>query len=187
MKKTLVLSSILALSLSPMFPKPFNIDKSHSSVGFQVTHMMISDVEGQFNNFSGSVDYDIASKTLKALSGEVEISSIDTKNASRDKHLNANDFFDSAKFPKATLVAKDIKGDKLTADLTLRGVTKPVTFDVSVKGPVENPMTKKQTIAIKLEGKINRKDFEVGKETGNAMVSDEVKIKISIEANEITK
>ncbi len=184
MKKTLLLSSIVALSLSPMFAKPFNIDKSHSAVNFQVTHMMISDVDGAFNNFSGKIDFDIESKTLKSLEGEVAINSIDTKSDGRDKHLNANDFFDSAKFPKATLVMKSLQGDKLTADLTIRGITKPVTFNASIKGPVENPMSKKQTIAIKLEGKINRKDFGVGASTGNAMVSDEVAIKIQIEAAE---
>ncbi|OBV28703.1 polyisoprenoid-binding protein [Helicobacter sp. CLO-3] len=184
MKKLLATSSILALILTAGVAKPYNIDNSHSAVKFQVTHMMISDVDGAFNEFSGKIDFDEESKTLKALEGEVAIKSIDTKNDARDKHLNAADFFDAAKFPKATLVMKSLEGDKLTADVTLRGVTKPVVFDVSVKGPVENPMTKKQIISVKLEGKINRKDFKVGSGTANAIVSDEVEIKVQIEAGE---
>ena len=79
---------------------------------------------------------------------------------------------------------KDFKDNKLTADVTIRGITKPVVFDTVIKGPVQNTMTKKQIIALKLEGKINRKDFKVGSSTANAAVSDEVLIRIQIEASE---
>lgn len=182
MKKLLLVNSALALALSTSIAAPYVIDDTHSAVNFQVTHMMISDVDGAFNKFSGKIDFDEKSKTLKALEGEVEIASIDTKNDSRDKHLNAPDFFDSAKFPKATLVMKSIKGSKLTADVTIRDVTKEVIFDLSVKGPIEHPMTKKQMVALKLEGKLNRKDFNVGADTKDALVSDEIAVRIQLEA-----
>ena len=184
MKKTFVVSSILALALSVGFAKPYSIDTTHSAVNFQVTHMLISDVDGAFNKFTGTIDFDEDNKTLTALEGEVEIQSVDTKNESRDKHLNAPDFFDSKKYPNAKLVMKSFKDNKLTADVTIRGITKPVVFDTVIKGPVQNTMTKKQIIALKLEGKINRKDFKVGSSTANAAVSDEVLIRIQIEASE---
>lgn len=185
MKKTLLASSVLALAFSASFAAPYTIDTSHSAVNFQVTHLMISDVDGVFNTFSGVVDFDEKAKALKALSGEVLISSIDTKNDSRDKHLNAPDFFDSAKFPKATLEMKSLKGKKLTADVTIRGVTKQIVFDTSIKGPVTNPMSKenKLAIAIKLEGKLNRKDFGIGMDTKDALVSDEILLRIQLEAH----
>ena len=184
MNKALLVSSALVLSLASLIANPYNIDKTHSQAGFQVTHMLISDVNGAFNDFSGKIDFDEKSKQLKVLEGEVIIKSIDTKNTKRDDHLNAPDFFDSTKFPKATLVATQIQADKITADLTIRGITKSITFDYTLKGPIQNPISKKQTIALKLEGKINRKDFGIGEKTPDKMVSDEVIIKIQIEAVE---
>lgn len=182
--KTLFISSALALGLSSLVAKPFSIDGTHSSVNFQIKHMLISDVVGAFNEFDGKIDFDIASKKLKALEGEVTVSSIDTKNKKRDEHLNKDDFFYSSKFPKAKIVATKISSNKVTADLTIRGITKPVTFNLDLKGPVENPMSKKQIIALKLEGKIKRKDFEVGLDTPDASLSNEVLIQIKIEATE---
>ena len=181
MKKFLTFG--LALSLSFAAAEILNIDKSHSSVNFQVTHMMISDVEGKFDDFKGEVDFDLQSKTLKGIEGEVKISSINTNNNSRDNHLKAPDFFDAAKFDKATFKATKITKDKVIADVTMHGVTKSVTFKSTIKGPVENLMSKKQMISLKLESKINRKDFGIGKKKKNAMVSDEVAIRILIEAN----
>ena len=142
MKKTLLASSVLALAFSASFAAPYTINTRILRVNFKLPHMMISDVDGAFNRFSGEIDFDEKTKTLKALKGEVLISSIDTKNDSRDKHLNAPDFFDSAKFPKATLEMKSLKGKKLTADVTIRGITKQIVFDTSIKGPVTNPMSR---------------------------------------------
>lgn len=184
MKRFLFASSILALALSTSSAAQYDIDTSHSAVNFQVTHLMISDVDGVFNTFSGVVDFDEKAKALKALSGEVLISSIDTKNDSRDKHLNAPDFFDSAKFPKATLEMKSLKGKKLTADVTIRDVTKQIVFDVDVKGPITHPAKQdKSVIGIKLEGKLNRKDFGIGMDTKDALVSDEILLRIQLEAH----
>lgn len=184
MKKFLSLAAITALCLTPIMAKPFNIDKAHSSVGFQVEHMLISDVNGEFDNFEGTLDIDPATKKINKLEGQITISSVDTKNKKRDSHLNASDFFDSAKFQKATFKMTKQEGDKLYGDLTIKNITKPVVWEVEVKGPVTNPNTKKQLMALDIEGKINRKDFKVGETTSNTIVSDEVKVKIQIEASE---
>lgn len=182
LSKTLLFGSVFALSMGIANAAPYAVDKAHSSVGFSLSHMVISEVKGAFNEFDGSVDFDPAKKTLTALKGEINTKSVDTNNKGRDEHLRKPDFFDVKKFPKATLEMKSIKGKKLTADVTIRGITKPVVFDYEVKGPVENEHSKKQMIAIKLEGKLNRKDFEVGKDTSNASVGEEVKVSIQIEA-----
>ncbi|PAF52179.1 YceI family protein [Helicobacter sp. 13S00477-4] len=184
MKKFLSIALISALSLSPMIAKNFTIDKSHSSVNFEVKHMLISKVNGVFNNFDGILDIDPSTKKINKLQGEISISSVDTKNSKRDTHLKANDFFDLQKFPKGTFKMTKQEGDKLYGDLTIRGITKPVVWEVKVSGPVTNPMTKKQLMALDIEGKINRKDFQVGVDTPNTIVSDEVKVNIQIEASE---
>lgn len=180
--KALLFGSSLALSLCFVNAAPYALDKAHSSVGFSISHMVISEVNGAFNEFDGSIDFDASKKTLSALKGEITTKSVDTNNKGRDEHLRKPDFFDVKKFPKATLEMKSIKGKKLTADVTIRGITKPIVFDYEVKGPVENEHSKKQMIAIKLEGKLNRKDFDIGKDTSNASVGEEVKVRIQIEA-----
>lgn len=175
----------LAFVLCGIFACAFGADKyvvdaSHSSVGFSVKHMSVSNVRGSFNTFSGTFEVD--GKTIKALNGEVQVASINTNNESRDKHLNAPDFFDSKKFPKATLTLIKHNGKKLEANLTLRDVTKKVTFDVELSAPAQNPQSKKQIIALTLKGSINRKDFGIALDSANAMLSDNVDIQIELEA-----
>ncbi|PAF42623.1 YceI family protein [Helicobacter sp. 11S03491-1] len=184
MKKFLSIAAIIGLSLTPMMAKNFNIDMAHSSVGFEVEHMLISKVNGEFNTFSGVLDIDPATKKINKLEGKINVASIDTKSKKRDAHLNADDFFDSQKFQNATFKMTKQEGDKIYGDLTLKGITKPVIWEVEVNGPVNNPMTKKQLMALDIEGKINRNDFKIGVGTPNAIVSDEVKVKIQIEASE---
>ena len=114
----------------------------------------------------------------------MQIASINTNSDKRDKHLNADDFFDSKKFPTATLTLVKHNGKKLDANITMRGITKQVTFNVELNGPVKHPKTNKDIVALTLEGKLNRKDFGIGTNTGNAMVSDNVNIKIELEAEQ---
>lgn len=170
----------MAVGASCLMAKPYTIDVSHSSVGFGVKHMSISNVEGNFDKFSGTLD--VEGKKITMLEGEVEIASINTKTQARDKHLNAADFFDSSKFPKASLKLVKHDGKKLEADVSIRGITKRVIFNVQLNGPVKNPQSGKEIIAISLDGKLNRKDFKVGADTANAMVSDNVNVKIELEA-----
>ncbi|MCI6217161.1 MAG: YceI family protein [Helicobacter sp.] len=158
----------------------FEVDTTHSSVGFEVKHLMLSKVKGDFKKFNGEIELD--GKNLKKLEGEVSITEINTNNDSRDKHLNAPDFFDSSNFPTATLKMTKATKKKLYADLTIRGITKNVSFDFEMGGPVKHPKTGKDLISLSLQGVINRKDFKVGENTGDSSVSEKVNININIEA-----
>lgn len=181
--KKIVFSLALGLFCgSVALAESYVVDASHSSVDFTVKHMSISNVKGSFNKFSGTFELD--GKTLKSLNGEVNIPSINTNSDGRDKHLNASDFFDSKKFPTATLALVKHDGKKIQADVTIRGVTKKINFEVSLSGPVKHPKTGKNVVALTLNGKLNRKDFGVGTDTANAMVSDNVDVKIELEATQ---
>lgn len=180
MRKIIVATALSVACSAALLAVPYEIDASHSSVGFGVKHMSVSNVKGSFDKFSGTLD--VEGKTIKALSGEVEISSINTNSSARDKHLNAPDFFDSKKFGKATLELVKHNGKKLEANITIRGITKKVVFNVELNGPVKHPKTGKDLVALTLQGKLNRKDFGVGTDTGNAMVSDNVDVHIELEA-----
>lgn len=180
MKRIIVATALSIACSSALLAVPYDVDVSHSSVGFGVKHMSVSNVKGSFDKFSGTLD--VEGKSVKALEGEVEIASINTKTQARDKHLNAPDFFDSAKFPKATLKLVKHSGKKLEADVTIRGITKRVVFNATLNGPVKNPHSGKEIIALSLEGKLNRKDFGIGTDTSNAMVSDNIDVIIELEA-----
>lgn len=184
MKRYLSIVAVMALSLNMASAKVFNIDKAHSSVGFEVKHLLISKVNGEFNNFSGTLDINPSTKKINKLEGNIVINSIDTKNKKRDDHLNTVDFFNSAKFQTGTFVMTKQDGDKIYGNLTLNGVTKPVIWEVEMNGPVNHPMTKKQLMALDIEGKINRKDFNIGTSFASNTVSDEIKVSIQIEASE---
>lgn len=182
MKKVLCIASFLAMSLSPMVAQNFAIDPAHSSVGFDATHMMISNVKGEFNTFKGMLDIDPKTKKINKLDGEITISSVDTKNQKRDDHLRSSDFFDAQKFPTATFKMTKQDKNKIYGDLTIKGITKPVVWSIDVRGPVENPMTKKQVMALSITGSVSRKDFDVGSSFPTAIVGDEIKVNIQIEA-----
>lgn len=182
MRKIAFFAAVGLLCGTSLMAESYVVDAGHSSVGFGVKHMSVSNVKGNFNKFSGTLD--VEGKEIKALEGEVQIASINTNSDARDKHLNAADFFDAKKFPKATLKAIKHNKKKLDAEITIRDVTKKVSFDVELNGPVKHPKTGKDVIALTLEGKLNRKDFGVGNDTANAMVSDNVDIKIELEATQ---
>lgn len=182
----LTLSSITALSL---YAGDYSLDKSHSQVGFSVKHLGISNVKGYFKNFDGQYSLDEKTLTLTKLTGTVEVNSINTDIDKRDNHLKSADFFDVAKFPTMNLVMVKYKGNKnsgkLTANLTIKNVTKPVIFDVAIGGIAEWMGTTKSSMT--LTTKINRKDFGLTwnktLETGGFVVGDEVKITIDIEGD----
>ncbi|WP_336518263.1 YceI family protein [Pollutibacter soli] len=157
-------------------------DDPHSQLGFTVTHLGISDVSGTFNDFdvivkSAKPDFSDASFELTA-----KIASIDTRVEARNNHLKSPDFFDATKFPSLNFRSTEIKSAgknkyKLTGDLTIHGITKPVTMDLLYKNTVENPMSKKQTAGFQITGTIKRSDFNVGPGFPAQMISDEVQIK----------
>ena len=181
-KLTIVLSAFLLLTAFTTLDNVWKNDDPHSQLGFTVTHLGISDISGTFNDFdvivnSSKPDFSDAQFELIA-----KTASIDTRVEARNNHLKSADFFNAEKNPtlnfKSTSLKKKGKNKyKLTGDLTLNGITKPVTMDLLYKGSVENPMSKKQTAGFQLTGTIKRSDFNLGSKFPPPMISDEVKIK----------
>lgn len=171
----------------------FKIDGAHSSLSFQVKHMMISKVKGGFDTFHADLNLDPEDLTNAEIKFTIDVSSIDSKNADRDAHLRSADFFDAENFPNMIFVATNIQKEddneyKLTGDLTIKDVTKPVTFDVEYGGKGTNPWGV-EVVAFEGETKINRKDFGLTwnstLETGGVLVSDDIKLKVDIEASPV--
>lgn len=191
-KKSAILALALSLFAAPAFAEPteWAVDASHARVGFSVAHMVVSETEGEFKKFSGKVLLDEANLTKSTVEFNVDVASINTDNADRDKHLTSPDFFDAAKFPqitfKSTKIVKAGKGYKVTGDLTMHGVTKPVTLDVTLSDAITNPWGK-QVRGVKVSGKIKREDFGVSwnksLDKGGVVVGNEVTLDIKLELN----
>lgn len=181
--------ALVALASLPAFAANYTLDGAHSRVGFGVKHMMVSTVKGAFKGFSGTVDINDADLTKSTVSVEVDMATIDTGIEKRDEHLKGADFFDVANHPKMTFKSTAVKkqGAKLlvTGDLSLHGVTKPVTL--TVEGPTKewtNPWGQVVRGA-SATGKLNRKDFGLawGKvtEAGAVVVGEEVTLELELE------
>jgi len=167
----------------------WTVDPIHSHVGFSVRHMMVTTVRGSFTTFRGTLDIDPTDFTKSRIEGDIDVASIDTKNADRDNHLRTGDFFDVANHPKITFASTRIeaKGDGYVVhgDLTIRGVTHAVALDVEYAGTSKNPYG--QTVAgVSATGSLNRRDFGLVYnallETGGVAVSDKVKLEIEVQA-----
>ena len=173
------------LAAGTLFAGTFNVDKSHSNIGFKVKHLMISNVIGNFKEFSGTIEYDEKTKTLQSISGKVEVASINTENEKRDGHLKADDFFAAKQFPYITFESTKVEGDEVTGKFTMRGVTKEVTFDLENNGTIVDHRGNTK-VGLSLEGKINRKDYGVRYnkvlEAGGVAVGDKIKLLIELEA-----
>lgn len=181
MKKSFIalgLVSILSLGAAE-----FLIDAPHSSVGFKAKHLLVSNVYGGFDKFKGKVDIDVESKKVNVFEGELVISSINTKNDARDKHLKSPDFFDAQKYPVGLFKMTKQEGNKLYGDLTLRGVSKPIVLDMEMSDAIEHPKTKKQIVGMELKGKVARKDFGIGDTFLGSVISEEIEININLELN----
>lgn len=171
----------------------WNIDATHSHVTFAVRHMMVSTAKGKFNVLGGTLNLDDANPANSLVEAEVDAASIDTGDPNRDNHLRAPDFFDVEKYPKITFKSTKVEpaGDneyKVTGDLTLHGVTKPVVFNVEYSGQIKDPYGF-QRAGFSAKTKISRKEWGLTwhtlLESGGAVVGDEVKIELDVEA--ITK
>ena len=169
----------------------FNLDTAHSNIGFSVKHMMVSKVRGNFNEFSANLEGNEQDLTGATIDFTIDVASINTNNTDRDNHLRSADFFDVENYPSITFKATDIqsKGDdeyKVTGDLTIKDVTKPVTFDVEYEGKGTNPWGQ-EVVAFSASSKINRKDFGLTwnqtLETGGVLVGEDIKIDIELELN----
>jgi polyisoprenoid-binding protein YceI len=156
-------------------------DKAHSKLGFSVTHMMISDVEGSFKNAIIKLTSTNADFSDAVVELSVDVTTINTDNEKRDAHLKSADFFDVAKYPTLTFKSTSFKKAQATntyivkGNLTMRGITKPVTLTAVAKTGI-HPMNKKDIAGFKITGTLNRSDFGIGGSTPTAIVSDEVQI-----------
>jgi polyisoprenoid-binding protein YceI len=191
MKRTILLALFAA---APAFAIELQIDPNHSQATFSVKHMMVTTVRGDFGKVTGTVDYQPNDPTRSRADIKIDASSIDTRNEKRDGHLKSADFFDVAKCPEITFKSNKIEKSggehqfKVTGDLTMHCVTKPVTLTVEgPNGPIKHP-SGANIYAASVTGKVNRKDFGLNwnkaLESGGVMVSDDVNMSIDLEMTE---
>lgn len=165
----------------------YKIDPDHSRITFIVGHLGIAEVEGRFNKVSGN--FELAPKfTNSTANAEVDINSIDTGVQKRDEHLKSKDFFDAATYPSMTLKSKKFSGSPenftLVADLTIKDVTKPVTFKGKITGFAKDAWNNERA-GVQMSGKVKRKEFNIMYDdrlpTGGPVVGEEVTINIRTE------
>ena len=181
------LISISVLSLTTLIAGNYNVDLSHSNVEFKVKHLMITNVKGNFNDFTGSFEYDEKEKKLISLSGEIEVDSINTDNEKRDNHLIAPDIFDADQFPSITFDLTKGDGDYVYGDFTMKGVTKNIKLEFENGGTIKDPRGNNRA-GFALSGEINRTDFGITwnrvLEAGGLTVGNEIKLNIEIQGIE---
>ena len=167
----------------------YKLDPTHSEVTFKVKHMMITNVTGNFTRFDAEMQSEKEDFSDASISFEADVNSITTNNEQRDGHLKSDDFFAADKFPKITFKSTELKkvNDdeyKLTGDITVRDVTKPVTFNVEYGGTQTDPWGNVKS-GFTLSGKINRKEFglswSAATEAGGLVVGDDVKLQAEIQ------
>lgn len=179
----------LVLSVAPAAAQTWQIDTAHSRAQFTVRHLMISDIRGDFGAVTGTVDYDGKDLATAKVNATIDVKSISTRVDKRDEHLKSDDFLDVANHPTMTFVSTSItpKGSgkyNMAGNLTIRGTTKPVVFELaSPSGPITTRGTTK--IGASATGKINRKDFGVKyhevMDSGGLAVADDVFIQLDVE------
>lgn len=188
MLKQTLLASVLALTSASVFAatETYTIDGSHTQANFTWTHFGFSNPSGGFDTISGTIAFDADHPEKSNVDVTIAIDSLNTHVAKLNEHLKKAEFFDAAQFPTATfkstkVVAGADKNDyKVTGDLTIHGVTKPVTLDAKLNGAGVHPMSKQPTIGFDGSVTIKRSDFGIGAYVPN--ISDEIRIQITTEA-----
>jgi polyisoprenoid-binding protein YceI len=185
MKKPSILSTvIIAVTLFSFVPAEnttWTLDNAHAKLGFTITHLMVSDVEGYFKKVTAVVTTSKDDFTDAVAEMTAEVSSVNTDNDRRDAHLQSPDFFDAAKFPTITFKSTSFKKSEVPGtylvkgNLTMHGITKPVTL-TAVSRIGANPMNKKVVAGFKITGTVKRTDFGIGGSMPAAVISDEVTI-----------
>jgi polyisoprenoid-binding protein YceI len=171
-------------------PGKWTIDKAHSNVKFTVTHLVVSDVDGSFKLFDGSMEHTKADYSDAKINFTVDVNSVSTDNDMRDKHLKSDDFFNAEKFPEMKFQSTSFTPQggnkyKLAGNLTIRDVTKPVVFETTYGGVV-NAMGKTKA-GFKAKTSINRFDYNLkwdkATEAGGLVVGKEVELVVNVELN----
>jgi polyisoprenoid-binding protein YceI len=168
----------------------WNIDIAHSAIHFSVRHMVVSKTRGRFSRFSGQLEFDPDNPEAAKVDVTIEPASIDTADAQRDGHLRSADFFDVEKFPVASFkstAVEDLGGDKyrISGDLTIRGITKPVAFDATYEGSGKDPWGGERA-GFSAGTTIDRRQFGLewnkALETGGVLVGEKVELSLEVEA-----
>ena len=189
MKKISLIAAILAVQISLLAQTKWNVDAVHSNVKFTVTHLVISEVEGAFKVFSGTINSSTPDFNGASIEFTVDVNSINTDNEMRDKHLKSDDFFNAEKFPKMTFKStsfKKVSGNKylLLGTLTIRDITKPVRVDVTYGGTAKDGYGNTKA-GFKATTKINRFNYNLKwntlTEAGGAVVGSDVNIVVNLE------
>ena len=186
MKNILIAINLFVFTLTANAQSTYTLDKNHTSVGFSATHFAISHVEGRFKSVSATFTSKKEDFTDAVIEMSTDIKSIDTDNEMRDNDLKSESWFDAAKYPTLTFKStsfKKVNGKnyKLDGNITIHGITKPISFDVIYNGKGLNPMTKKNSVGFTITGKLNRKDFSVGTGGGNSVVGDDIELRSNAE------
>ena len=170
-------------SIKDLSAGTWNVDASHSELGFTARHLMVTKVRGKFNEFEGAakVADDVTASQVTAV---VQLASVDTGSADRDAHLKSGDFFDVENNPTMSFTSTAVTEDTLKGDLTIKGVTKPVEFDLEFNGLATDPWGN-QKAGFEATTEINRKDFglewNVALEGGGVLVSEKIKVKLDVQ------
>jgi polyisoprenoid-binding protein YceI len=188
-KQVVMLAGLLALALGMARAANYQVDTVHSTVGFAIKHLGLSEVHGGFTNFTGAIEYDAAMPEEFKASGTVEVASINTGNKMRDDHLRSPDFFDAARIPEIKFETTGVKKEDgewvVTGNFTLHGVTKEIRLRGELSGPVQDPWGKTR-IGLSASATINRLDYGIiwnkTLDKGGVMLGEQVKISLNIEA-----
>jgi polyisoprenoid-binding protein YceI len=167
----------------------WKLDPSHTLVEFSAKHLMITTVKGRITDIEGTIYADENDLSSSSVDVTLKAATLDTRTEQRDNHLRSADFLDVENFPAITFKSTRIEGDrsefKLTGDLTIRGVTKPITLDVTFEGQTKDPWGGER-IGFSATGKIDRREFgltwNVLLETGGLTVGNDIKINVEVEA-----
>jgi polyisoprenoid-binding protein YceI len=166
----------------------WTVDPSHTEIGFVARHLMVTKVRGQFKDVEGTakVGDDIRDSLVTAV---VRLDSVDTGSADRDAHLKSADFFDVENNPTMSFTSTEVTEDSLKGDLTIKGITKPVAFDLDFNGVATDPWGNVKA-GFEAETEINRKDWglewNVALEGGGVLVSEKIKIKLDVQLTKAT-
>ncbi len=175
-----VVASLALFSSSTLYAETYAIDPAHTSVSFKIKHL-VGSVRGGFGKVTGSVDYDEANPDGSAVNVIIDVNSVDTYNADRDKHLKNEDFFDTAKYPEMTFKSKKVAAGTITGDLTLHGVTKEIEIPYTLGGLADDPWGNKR-LGGSGEVKLDRRDFGMKYDPTGISVGNDVQVFLDVEA-----
>jgi polyisoprenoid-binding protein YceI len=189
--RTLSLSLFFILSSFIVNAATYTLDPSHTSIGFNVKYLMITDVIGQFKTYEAEIELEENTNELKGVEANIQVSSIDTENAKRDGHLKSPDFFDVEQFPNILFKSRTVNKlgtdeYQVIGDLTIKGITKTITLRGKNTGFIDAGMMGGKRAGFSATAMINRKDFGLNwnrkLDKGGLLVGNEVTIELKIQA-----